>query len=185
MNLTTELVFIIGPGGVGKSTTGKLLADKLKYDFLDIDLVFCERVGLIGDYVKEKGYKAYSRANSQLVDQLLLEYPTKTVIPLPSGFLVHEDSPKLVRKHKRLLKEKGVSIMLLPSPSLKVSMDIIIPRQMSRGYLDLNEESERLRLTRRHPKYKKYGDIKVFSYAEPHEIANFMEEELKKLGLPK
>jgi shikimate kinase len=185
VNTETELVFIVGPGSAGKSTTGSLLAERLGYGFIDLDLVFCERVGLIGDYVKEQGYSAYSETNSTLFEQLLEEYPTRMVFPLSSGFLVHEDSPELVRKHKSLLKRKGVSILLLPSRSLKETMDIIIPRQMARGYLDLVEGRERVRLNSRYPKYKKYGDIKIFSAEPPEQITDLITEELYKLGLPK
>lgn len=185
VNTENELVFIVGPGSAGKSTTGKLLADKLGYEFVDIDFVFCEKIRLIGDFITEQGYRAYSQANSALFEQLLGEYPTKTVFPLSSGFLVHQNSPELVRRHKILLEEKGISILLLPSSSLKESMDIIIPRQMAREYLDLVEESERAKLKSRYPKYKGYGDIKIFSVEPPEQIADLMAEELNKLGLPK
>lgn len=185
MHTETELVFIVGPGSAGKSTTGRFLADKLGYEFVDLDLVFCERISRIGDFITEKGYRVYSETNSILFEQLLEEYPTKTVFPLSSGFLVHEDSPELVRKHKILLNEKGISILLLPSPSLKESMDIIIPRQMAREYLDLVEEREKAKLKSRHIKYKRYGDIKIFSVEQPEQIADLMMEELNKLGLPK
>lgn len=185
VNTKNELVFIVGQGSSGKSTTGKLLANKLGYEFVDIDLVFCERIGFIGDFITKQGYKAYSKVNSKLFEQLLEEYPTKTVFPLSSGFLVHKDSPELVRKHKILLKEKGISILLLPSSLLKVSMDIIIPRQMVRKYLDLDEESEKAKLRSRHPKYKRYGDIKIFSVEPPEQIAHLMMGGLNKLGLPK
>lgn len=185
MNTKNELVFIVGPGSAGKSTTGRLLAKKLGYGFVDIDFVFCERVGLIGDYIKQHGYRAYSEANSDLFEQVIEEYPAKMVFPLSSGFLVHKDSPELVRKHRRLLKEKGISILLLPSASLKESMDIIIPRQMSRGYLELVEEEERAKLKSRYPRYKRYGNIKIFSVEPLEQIADLMVEELNKLGLPK
>lgn len=64
-------------------------------------------------------------------------------------------------------------------------MDIIIPRQMAREYLDLDEESEKAKLRSRHPKYKRYGDIKIFSVEPPEQIADLMVEQLGKLGLPK
>ncbi|OGE18871.1 hypothetical protein A3J19_04945 [Candidatus Daviesbacteria bacterium RIFCSPLOWO2_02_FULL_41_8] len=185
MNTKNELIFLVGPGSAGKSTTGRILANKLGYEFVDIDFVFCERIGFISDFITEQGYKAYSEVNSMLFEQLLEEYPTKTVFPLSSGFLVHKDSPELIRKHKILLKGKGVSILLLPSPLLKESMDIIIPRQMAREYLDLVKKREKAKLRSRHPKYKRYGDIKIFSTEPPEQIADLMLGELNKLGIPK
>ncbi len=185
MNLESELVFIVGPGGAGKSTTGKLLAQKLNYNFIDIDTAFNQRIAPIPDYVQKNGYKLYCETNSSLVDQLLSNHNSRTVLAMPSGFLVHEDSPHLVKKHKQLISTFGVSILLLPSESLEESVEIIVERQLSRGFADIVAEKERIVITRRHPLYLQSGDIKIFSSESPLDIATLMEQELQKLGLPR
>lgn len=183
MNKERGLIFIVGPGGAGKSTSGRILADKLNYEFVDVDQAFCERIALIPDYVHQHGYKAYCEANSLLVDGLITQYPQKTVFPMPSGFLVHEDSPELVIKHKSLLAQTGVSILLLPSLSLEESVQILVQRQLMRGFPDIKEEKERITAAKRYPKYREYGDIKIFSVQPPEEIASLVFRELHKLGL--
>ena len=183
MNPGSKLVFIVGPGGSGKSTAGKILAERLGYGFVDLDYAFCERIGIIGDYIDEHGYRAYSSANSRLFDQLLIEHPSRTVFPLSSGFLVHEDSPALVRKHKLLLERAGVSILLLPSESLGEATSIIVPRQLGRGIPGLVESTERRKLASRFPRYKGFGDIKVFSSADPSTVADLMMAELARIGV--
>lgn len=183
MNLDSERIFIVGPGGAGKSTTGKLLSEKLNFQLIDVDTMFNSRIALIPHYVRDNGYKAYCEANSLLVDELLLEYTSKVVMPLPSGFLVHEDSPELVIKHIKLLQKSGISIMLLPSVSLEETVEIIVRRQLSRGFTDINEEKERTAITRRHPLYMTHGDIQVYSHEDPNQIVDVMLNELRKLGL--
>jgi len=41
-------IFIIGPGGVGKSTCGPILASMLDCKFIDLDEEFCQRIVNIG-----------------------------------------------------------------------------------------------------------------------------------------
>jgi shikimate kinase len=181
MNLKSKRVFIIGPGGVGKSTTGKLLAKSLGFNFIDLDLLFCKRIKLIPEYIKELGYKKYCEENSKLFDDILNKNTNEVVIALSSGFLVHEDSPELIKKHKKLLNEKGVSVLLLPAQTVEESLEIIIPRQTSRKYLNINEEKEKNKIRLRYPQYRQYGDIQIFSSGTPDKIVQLMRDELNKL----
>src|SRR6266481_3851584 len=107
-------IFFIGPASVGKSTIGKLLADSINYHFIDIDGEFCKRIKLIPDYIHASSYAAYCEANSKLTDELIKENPERTIFATPSGYLVHEDSPHLIKKHLTVIRE-GISVLLLPS----------------------------------------------------------------------
>src|ERR1019366_10562520 len=124
-------IFLIGPASVGKTTTGRLLAQKLGRRFVDVDFRFCEQIGLITDYICEFGYEAYCEANSKLVDDLISEYPASTIFATPSGFLVHESSPLLVEKHLGVIGS-GLSVLLLPSADPEESADMIVQRQLDR-----------------------------------------------------
>src|SRR5437879_3438162 len=95
-------IFFIGPGSVGKTTTGRALAQRLGRQFVDIDAHFCERIAMIPHYIQDRGYVAYCEANSALADDLVNEYPEDTVFATPSGFLAHAESPHLVAKHLEL-----------------------------------------------------------------------------------
>ena len=183
MNVGSKLVFIVGPGGSGKSTAGQILAERLDYAFVDLDLVFCERIGIIGDYIDQHGYRAYASANSLLFDRLWSEHPSRTVFALSSGFLVHEDAPELVRKHEQLLERAGITVLLLPSESLAEAMRVIVPRQLGRGLPGLVERTEREKLARRFPRYKRFGDVKVFSAADPPTVVALMVAELARIGI--
>ena len=168
---------MIGPASVGKSTVGVLLAEKLGYEFVDIDKEFCKRVGLIPEVVKSEGYASYCEKNSKLTDLLIAENVQKTVFATPSGYLVHEESPQLVEKHIKVIGS-GISVLLLPGPDPDAEVDTIVARQVSR-WRDVEPDNERQRFLARFEKYKKHGDIKIFS-KELSEV--IVEEILNKIG---
>jgi shikimate kinase len=171
-------VFIIGPGGVDKTTSGKILAQKLNYDFIDLDIKFCEQIETVGTFIRNYGYPKYCHQNSKLFFKLLDENVKDVVMPLSSGFLIHEDQDNLVEKHNNAIKKNGISILLLPSKSLVVSEKIVVERQLKRGFgLKRNREQEKIRS--RFPKYKVLGDIKIFSHSPPKIIATLMHRSLK------
>lgn len=59
-------LFLLGPGGVGKSTLGRELARRLAMPLIDLDLEFCERLQLIGPFIAAHGYERYRAANLAL-----------------------------------------------------------------------------------------------------------------------
>lgn len=127
-------IFLIGPGGVGKSTCGAILANMLTYTFVDLDKEFCNRIEIISTYIQNKGYKKYCEENSKLFYDLLEKNKNNTVFALSSGFLVHENMNTLTTKHKKTLQTQGISILLLPSNDREKSTEIVVKRQLSRGF---------------------------------------------------
>jgi shikimate kinase len=112
-------VFIIDPGGVDKSTTGKILAKTINHDFIDLDKEFCTRIQNVRAFIKDSGYSQYCQQNSDLFYRILNEVSNDFVFTLSSGFLAYEGFNKLTKKHKQTIESTGVSIRLLPSNSLE------------------------------------------------------------------
>ncbi len=175
-------IFIIGPASVGKSTTGRLLAERLGYPFVDIDAVFCAEIESIDTFLQQWGYVAYCEANSELVDRLLARRPSGTVFATPAGFLAHEESPHLVEKHVTLVDGEGIAILLLPSEEVEDYVDVVIRRQLAR-YPELTAEGERRKYLRRHDTYKQHGHIQIFSQEVPEVIVGTMVERLAERGI--
>jgi len=170
-------IFLIGPGGVGKSTCGEILANLLGYNFIDLDTEFCKRVENVGSYINKFGYEKYCLKNSKLFYEILSQYFENFVFSLSSGFLIHENMDDLIKKHKQTLKDVGISVLLLPSESLDGSTGIVVKRQLSRGF-GLKEDREKTKFIQRFPIYKELGDIKIFSHAKPEIIAKQMKKEI-------
>ena len=57
------MIRLVGPGGVGKSTTGALLAERLGVSFVDLDEQFNANVGNISKFIDTNGYDAYAARN--------------------------------------------------------------------------------------------------------------------------
>ncbi|MCE8442605.1 shikimate kinase, partial [Rhodovulum sulfidophilum] len=57
-------IFLIGPGGIGKTSSGRNLAELLGREFIDLDEKFMSGPGHIGQYISEHGYAKYVRENS-------------------------------------------------------------------------------------------------------------------------
>ena len=166
-------IFLVGPASVGKSTNGKLLAKRLGFKFVDIDLYFCDQIALIPDYINKHGYAAYCHRNSELTDDLIKRFAKQTVFATPSGFLVHQDSPDLVKKHIKLIDTDATSVLLLPSDDPLDTVNMIVDRQTTR-WPDIDPVVERQRYICRHKKYKQLGTIKIIGQYKPDEIVDLL-----------
>ena len=127
-------IFIIGPGWVGKSTSGKILADLVNYNFIDLDEEFYNNIGNIWDFIKKFWYESYCFKNSKLFYNILNNSSKDCVISLSSWFLVHENLNELTENHKKTLNEQWVTLTLLPSKSIEESINIAVKRQLLRWF---------------------------------------------------
>ena len=164
-------IFIIGPGGAGKSTVGTILARLTGYKIIDLDDEFCLKINNIRLYIKEHGYESYLMQNSFLLEKIIDENRNdNAVIVLSSGFLSTDTRADLVKKNKEMVTKNGVSILILPSENFEITQKCIVGRQLSRGYGN-TKEKETLKINQRFNDYIKMGDFQIFSQEEPETIA--------------
>lgn len=164
-------IFLIGPGGVGKSSVGRELAPLLNRKLIDLDDEFCARVENIGAYLEAKGYTAYVRQNAMLFRDLLDENREPALFVLSSGFLETDVERKRIRDNRTLVKRYGVSVLVMPSPQFEESLGIVVNRQLERGlYTDRDFQVQIF--TARFQPYLDLADIRVFSTLSPREIAH-------------
>lgn len=68
---TIKNIALIGFMGTGKTTVGRLVADQLKFEFLDTDALIEERTGKkITDIFTQNGEPAFRELEAQLVEEL-------------------------------------------------------------------------------------------------------------------
>ena len=67
-------IVLIGMPGVGKSTSGVILAKVLNYDFLDSDLVIQHQTGkLLKEIIAEKGIDGFNAVENEINSQIDVE----------------------------------------------------------------------------------------------------------------
>lgn len=102
-------IFLIGYMGSGKSSTGRKLARKLGYRFIDMDLEF-ERVYSVklGDYINTHGETAF-RARERDLLEILAHDPGEAIIATGGGTPCFFDNMGLINK-------SGLSVYLEMHP---------------------------------------------------------------------
>lgn len=163
-------LFLIGPGGVGKTTAGVELARLLACPFLDLDQEFMARVGQIDAVIQGRGYAGYVALNSALFASLAPDLPPTCVVPLSSGFLARETPADLLATNRAAVRAAGTTIRLLPREDPVAASQIVVARQLARG-LGLDRDRETAKFATRFADYLDQGDIRLFSAAAPGVIA--------------
>lgn len=109
-----ELIYITGFMGSGKTTVGTILARKLNYEFIDLDvLIEKEEKRKISDLFKESGEPYFRKLEKEYLRKI--SNSGNKVISLGGGVLMDEENIKFV-------KDKGILIYL------KVTSDEIYNR---------------------------------------------------------
>ena len=140
-------IILIGMPGVGKSTLGSILAEKLKYNFIDTDILIQEKVGKpIPQIIKEKGIDNTLQIENEITSKIKVE---KSVIAT-GGSVVYG------KKAMENLKKIGKIIYLKQNfETINKRIDNIGERgiiiRKNQTLKDLYEE--------RIPLYEKYADI--------------------------
>lgn len=103
----TGPIYLIGYMGAGKTTVGRLLAERLGWHFVDLDEAFHEIHGLsTADYIRQYGIDDFRRKEKYVLEDLADAAPTeKVVYATGGGYPCYEDNMEC-------LHELGISIYL-------------------------------------------------------------------------
>ncbi len=147
-----ESIFLVGPMGAGKSTVGRLLAEKMLYHFVDSDHEIEARTGasipMIFDIEGESGFR---EREAQIIDELTQR--TETVLATGGGVVECEVN----RQH---LRSRGF-VVYLKSP-----VEALIQRtkhDRNRPLLQTDDPAKVLRelMEKREPWYIEMADLVV------------------------
>lgn len=164
-----ETIFLLGPGGVGKSTLGLVLAGRLNWPLIDLDLEFCKDIAEIGRFIRENSYEAYRAENLLLAQRLVARAEGPMVFVTASGFLAAELRSSDYAQ-ARALMQTGYGITLLPSLDIEHATALVVERQLKRGF-GLERESENSKFRARFGRYRGQGDMLVVSSAPAEDVA--------------
>lgn len=148
-------IVLIGMPGSGKTTIGKIVANTLGREFYDTDEVFVNENGVIADYFKVNGEKAFRDKESEIIAELGAK--NGLVIATGGGAVLREENVK----H---LKQNGLVIFL------DRDVENIIPT--SDRPLGSDREAIRKRYDERYPIYSSVGDITVDSNRDVNTVAD-------------
>jgi shikimate kinase len=96
--LLPSLIALIGFMGAGKTTVGRLLAEKLGYDFVDTDDLIVARSGVpIADVFQRKGEAFFRRLETEAL--LSLASRSRTVMAAGGGAPGQESNQAFFRNH--------------------------------------------------------------------------------------
>ena len=98
-----QTVFIYGPPGSGKTSLGKVLAEKLNRDFLDLDEWIETRAGRSIPELFETEGEAGFRTLEKAALKEIIQLSTRSVVALGGGALLDEDNRRLARQSGKII----------------------------------------------------------------------------------
>lgn len=144
-------ITLIGMPGSGKSTVGKVLAERIGFNFLDLDIYIKEKEGLdVGDILQKSGVDALMG----IEENYLLSVSLLRTVLAPYGSVVYY--PRAMNR----LKDETTIIFL------KVSVEELRQRigdnpERTRRIIGLQEKGWDDLYEERLPLYQKYADITI------------------------
>ena len=168
----TTILHLVGPGGAGKTSVGPILAQRLGWQFVDLDERFMSCEGSIGASIEASGYAGYATRNVAVYRKVRYSLAASTVLALSSGFLTYpEDIDPEYQSLRSSIETDVLTSLLLPAFELDACVEIIVQRQLSRPYLPGDRASEERRIRARFPKFMALPCARFQSDAAPDQIA--------------
>jgi len=104
------VIYIIGFMGCGKSTSGKLLAQHLHYEFIDLDILFQTKFKMnIPAYFEKFGEEAFRKSEYELLREIDI---TKNLVVATGG------GTPCFSDNMEYLKSTGITVYLQLTPAL-------------------------------------------------------------------
>ena len=157
-------IFLVGPMGAGKTTIGKILSQKLGFEFLDTDAVITARCGVeITTIFEIEGEAGFREREAKLIDELT-QLPS-IVLSTGGGAVLNAQS-----RHHLLARGLVIYLCIHPQEQFKRTKG-----DRGRPLIQGNDPLGRLTelFERRHPLYLEACDYICYPIGQnPQKIAN-------------
>ena len=125
------MIRLVGPGGAGKTTAGRLLAQRLGVPFVDLDKEFVANEGDISRYLNSHGYDTYARRNVDVYLTSATMVAPEAVLVVSSGFLTYRsDIHPEYESCRRDIASSPSTFVLLPSFEFEACVAETVRRQL-------------------------------------------------------
>ena len=151
----TENTVIIGMPGAGKSTVGRMIAERTGRKFIDTDAEISAGIGDIASYIREYGEAPFRDIETKVIQEKIKDV-RGAVIATGGGAILRDENV-------RALRENGVIYYLDRRLSL-IQTDDTRPLSSSRKALEA-------RYAERKNRYKAVCDHRILNNAEPEKAA--------------
>ncbi len=108
-------IALFGFMGSGKSTLGKALAEKIGYDFIDLDEAIEKKTGLtITQIFEVKGEIAFRKIEHQVLKDIVKRDYTNLILSLGGGTIIQPTNRKLleVKNYKKIYLDVQTDVLI-------------------------------------------------------------------------
>ena len=164
MTNQADNIILIGPMGSGKTSSGRILAKEMGFDFVDTDEEVVERTGVSIAYIFDvEGETGFRQREHQALIKFLDN--DNVVIATGGGIITHDKSRTIIRTHKRVIYLKTSIEKQIERATVSDNRPLLIDTEPS-------AKLQELMLTREHL-YEEISDIMIDTDERtPSEIAH-------------
>ena len=167
----TDNIILIGPMGAGKTSTGRILAKEMGFNFIDTDDAIVESTGVSIAYIFDvEGESGFRQREHQALIKFLDN--NNVVIATGGGIIMHDESRAIIQSHKRVVYLKTSIEKQIERATVSEKRPLLIDT-------DPASKLQELMLTRE-PLYEEISDIKIDTdKSTPRQIALEIIDRLK------
>jgi len=140
--LNKNIISLIGMTGVGKTTVGKILAEKLNFKFIDLDLIITQNSGKTpSEIFALYGEEYFRQTETEELENIFKNYNKNIILSCGGGIVLKE-------KNRQILKENSFAVWLLRPVEEIIKNEEILKRPPInndiKNYINLFEQREKL-----------------------------------------
>jgi len=167
----TSVISLIGMTGVGKTTVGKVLSEKLNFGFFDLDMIITEKTGKSpAEIFAVHGEEFFRQTETEELENIFENYNKNFILSCGGGIV-------LKGKNRQILKEKSFAVWLLRPIGEIMKNEEIFKRPPINN--DINNYVEIFK--RREKLYEETRDLKI----EYTDISEAVENIISSKPLPR